>query len=129
LKSDRKNILLGHGLESRIILFPKSKFTSWESDYIESFISQGLIGLILTIFIYIQFFRGLFQVYFKVKNTNYSKYAFALIASGISIWIISFFSSQLIGKTSSAHFVILYALSILLTNNTQKETNPKFNQS
>lgn len=123
LKFEWKNILLGHGLESRIILFPKSKFTSWESDYLESFISQGLIGLILTIFIYFQFFRGLFQVFFKVKNIDYSKFALGLIASGISIWIISFFSSQLIGKTSSAHFVILYSLCILLNKKVRKETN------
>jgi len=124
LKYEWKNILLGHGLESRIILFPKSDYTSWESDYIESFISQGLIGLILTIFIYFQFFRGLLHAFSKVKNTDYSRFALGLISSGISIWVISFFSSQLIGKTSSAHFVILYSLGILLTKKTQSETNP-----
>lgn len=120
-KTGWKNIFFGHGLESRIILFPKSLYTSWESDYIETFISQGLIGLLIVLLIYYKFFRQLFQLFSKVRNSVYSKFTLGLIASGISFWIISFFSSQLVGRNSSAYFVVLYSLIILIEKNTKEK--------
>lgn len=120
LKSNLGNLLFGHGLESRVVMFPKSQFTSWESDYLETFISQGLVGLLLTILIYFQFFRELIKLYSKVESTHYSKFILGILASGISFWVISFFSSQLVGRISSAYFVILYALIVFIRRITVK---------
>ena len=114
LNTEWKNIILGHGLESRIILFPKSLYTSWESDYIETFISQGLVGLLLVVLIYYQLFKRLFQLLSKVSQTGYYKFALGLLASGIAFWSISFFSSQLVGRNSSAYFVVIYSLIIFI---------------
>ena len=114
LNTGWENIILGHGLESRIILFPKSLYTSWESDYIETFISQGLVGLLLVVLIYYQLFKRLFQLLLKVRQTEYYKFALGLLVSGIAFFTISFFSSQLVGRNSSAYFVVIYALIIFI---------------
>lgn len=114
LNTGWKNIILGHGLESRIIFFPKSLYTSWESDYIETFISQGLVGLLLVVLIYYQLFKRLFQLLLKVSQTEYYKFALGLLVSGIAFFTISFFSSQLVGRNSSAYFVVIYALIIFI---------------
>ena len=121
-ESGWKYIFLGHGLESRIILFPKSLYTSWESDYIETFISQGLVGFLLTILIYYQLFKRLFRLFSKVKHTAYSRFVFGLIGSGIGFWVISFFSSQLVGRNSSAYFVVIYSLIIIVDRAVQNKS-------
>ena len=115
-----ENILLGHGLNSRIILFPKSQYTSWESEYIESFMTQGLIGLLLVLLIYYQFFKRLLNLLFKTITFDYRIFLLGITVSGISFWIISFFSSQLVGQNSSAYFVVLYSLTIIINRAFQK---------
>lgn len=124
LKGNLGNILFGHGLESRVVMFPKSQFTSWESDYLETFISQGLIGLVLIILIYLQFLKEVVKLYFKAESTRYSKFVLGILASGISFWVISFFSSQLVGRISSAYFVILYSLIVLIRKTFQRNETP-----
>ncbi len=114
LNTGWENIILGHGLESRIILYPKSLYTSWESDYVETFVSQGLVGLLLIILIYYQFFKRLTKLLSKVSQTEYYKLALGLLVSGIAFWTISFFSSQLVGRNSSAYFVVIYSLIIFI---------------
>ena len=114
LKFGWQNILFGHGLNSRVILFPSSHYTSWESEYIESFMTQGLIGLLLVILIYYQFFKNLINLLLRSSNSIYRIFSLGILVSGISFGIISFFSSQLLGQNSSAYFVVLYSLIILI---------------
>jgi hypothetical protein len=122
------NILFGHGLNSRIILFPNSLYTSWESDYIESFMTQGFIGLIIVILIYYQFFKNLFKLLFRTGDLEYKVFALCLSISGIAFWIISFFSSQLVGQNSSAYFVVLYSLILVIDRVSKKdEVNSQIN--
>jgi len=119
-QSNWENILIGHGLNSRIILFPGSQFTSWESEYVESLMTQGLIGLLLVILIYIQFFKNLLTLLMRLKNSQNRIFSFGLAISGISFGIISFFSSQLLGQNSSAYFVVLYSLILLIDKVSKK---------
>ena len=114
LKFGWQNILFGHGLNSRVILFPSSHYTSWESEYIESLMTQGLIGLLLVILIYYQFFKNLINLLLRSSNSIYRIFSLGILVSGISFGIISFFSSQLLGQNSSAYFVVLYSLIILI---------------
>jgi len=123
LKSGWENIFFGHGLNSRVILFPSSRYTSWESEYIESFMTQGLIGLLLVILIYYQFFKNLFNLLLRSSNSIYRIFSLGIAISGISFWIISFFSSQLLGQNSSAYFVVLNSLIILTKRNIKEEPN------
>jgi O-antigen ligase len=123
LKSGWKNIFFGHGLNSRVILFPSSRYTSWESEYIESFMTQGLIGLLLVIMIYYQFFKNLFNLQRKSSNSIYRIFSLGISVSGISFWIISFFSSELLGQNSSAYFVVLYSLIILIGRKIKDESS------
>ena len=118
-----QNILFGHGLNSRVILFPSSHYTSWESEYIESFMTQGLIGLLLVILIYYQFFKNLFNLQNKSSNSIYRIFSLGISISGISFGIISFFSSQLLGQNSSAYFVVLYSLIIIIERNIKEKPN------
>lgn len=123
LKSSWQNLVFGHGLESRIILFPKSLYTSWESDYLETLISQGLLGLLIIVLIYYQFFNEFIKSLKKVQK-EYLKFFTGLFASGITFWVISFFTSQLVGKVSSAHFVVIYSAMILVNKiQEQKQIN------
>lgn len=114
LKKNWMNIFIGHGLNSRMILFPDSIYTSWESEYLESFMTQGLVGLILVFLIYFQFFNTLRTLIIKLGKSHHRIFAIGIAVSGISFWIISFFSSQLVGQNSSAYFVVLYLLFILV---------------
>lgn len=120
-KNGWKNIFFGHGLNSRIILFPNSHYTSWESEYIESFMTQGLIGLILVILIYYQFFKKLLEFLNRNINFEYRVFSLGIAISGIAFWIISFFSSQLVGQNSSAYFVMLFSLMLAIDKVSQKE--------
>jgi hypothetical protein len=123
LKSGWENIFFGHGLNSRVILFPSSRYTSWESEYIESFMTQGLIGLLFVILVYYQFFKNLFNLQRKSSNSIYRIFSLGISVSGISFWIISFFSSQLLGQNSSAYFVVLYSLIILIERKIKEKPN------
>jgi len=108
-------------LNSRVILFPNSLYTSWESEYIESFMTQGLIGLLLVILIYYQFFKNLSNLLSKSSNSDYRIFSLGITISGISFWIISFFSSQLVGQNSSAYFVVLYSLMLVIDKVSKKD--------
>jgi len=121
LKIGWENIFFGHGLNSRVILFPNSLYTSWESEYIESFMTQGLIGLLLVILIYYQFFKNLSNLLSKSSNSDYRIFSLGITISGISFWIISFFSSQLVGQNSSAYFVVLYSLMLVIDKVSKKD--------
>ena len=123
LKSGWENIFFGHGLNSRVILFPSSHYTSWESEYIESFMTQGLIGLLLVILIYYLFFKNLFSLLLRLKDSNFRIFSLGIAISGISFWIISFFSSQLLGQNSSAYIVVLYSLIIFTERNMAGKPN------
>ncbi|HMU43359.1 MAG TPA: O-antigen ligase family protein [Ignavibacteriaceae bacterium] len=102
-------LLLGRGLNSRMIIYPESSFTSWESDYIESFMNQGLIGVILLIAIYYIFFQSLVKTLKPISSQVDFGLVIGILMAGVGFWIISFFSSQMIGQNSSAYFAIMIA--------------------
>gem|GEM_PF-6529677 len=102
-------LLFGNGLNSRMSLYPESSYTSWESDYVETFMNHGAIGLILLCTIYFVFFLSLLET----LKSNLPRLEQGLVAgilmAGVGFFVVSFFSSQMIGQNSSAYFAIMIA--------------------
>ncbi len=97
-------LLAGHGIRSRSRLV-KSKFKSWESDYLQSFMDLGTTGLVLILLIYFSFFRQLFLVS-RMEAPFYR----SLVVAGISFWLMSFLTLQLTSITGAAIFCVVIGL-------------------
>jgi hypothetical protein len=65
----------------------------------------------------------LFNLILRSSDSMYRIFSLGIAISGISFWIISFFSSQLLGQNSSAYFVVLNSLIILTKRNIKEEPN------
>jgi hypothetical protein len=105
-----KRLLVGHGLNSRKIYYPDTIFRSWESDYLESILSQGLFGLLIVIFIYILFIRQIIQVLIRKKTYRENMIHFGFAISGAGYVVMSFLTHVLLGFSSSLVFFILYGI-------------------
>lgn len=103
-----QRILVGHGLNSRKIYYPDTIFRSWESDYLESFLSQGFLGLLLVIFIYILFIRRIFQVLIREKTYRENTIFIGFAASAMGYAVMSFLTHILLGFSSTLIYFILY---------------------
>jgi hypothetical protein len=107
LKSDIENrdylpLLFGHGpyCYQRLVGGP---YSSWESDYLHSLMVQGIIGLILVLYIYYNLLRRIIQ---GLRSNNY--FLNSLAAAGIITFIMSFFTLRLTGWHSAGVFIIIY---------------------
>ncbi|OPX34434.1 hypothetical protein B1H10_03680, partial [candidate division KSB1 bacterium 4484_188] len=104
-------MLFGHGLRSRKILF-RSQFRSWESDYLEVFINQGTVGLLLLLGIYYFFLR---RVYFILQSREAHPQLWfikGVAISALAFWLMSFLTLQIQSISSGAIFVFLYSWMI-----------------
>ncbi len=100
--SDWIALLFGHGLHSRQRLVD-SPFHSWESDYLQVFMNQGMTGLLLVILIYVYFFK---EISCGFKSQSFLLQGLA--ASGITFFTMSFFTSGITNFHSGAIFAVIY---------------------
>ncbi len=100
-KGNWLNLLLGHGLNSRNRMV-QSPYTSWESDYFQALMNQGLWGLLLIIVIYFLFLKHAWHALLS-KNPLLQ----AAGAAAVAFWLMSFFTLKLTGFTDAALFAVL----------------------
>ncbi|GAB4377650.1 MAG: hypothetical protein Kow0042_25680 [Calditrichia bacterium] len=112
-------ILLGHGLRSRVIL-SDSPFRSWESDYLEVFMNQGLLGLGLVLAIYFLFLKRIVLL-LKPEILNSQSLVPGVVISAGAFWVMSFFTLQLQGISSAAIFVVLFTMADALPEQKKQE--------
>ncbi|RMD90527.1 MAG: hypothetical protein D6813_09035, partial [Calditrichaeota bacterium] len=96
-------LLVGHGLKSRQRLVG-NKYTSWESDYLQAMMDQGIVGLLLVLLFY-------FYMLQKAIRTVIWQTDRFLQAAGVVIfqlWIMSFFTLKVISFIDAAIWVVLY---------------------
>ncbi len=98
------NLLLGHGLNSRNRLV-QSPYTSWESDYVQALMNQGVVGLTLVIIIYLLFLKRAWQA---LRSPSVRRQASG--AAAVAFWLMSFFTLKLTGFTDAAIFAVLTVL-------------------
>ncbi len=98
-----KALLMGRGLSSRKRLVD-SPYGSWESDYLQALMNQGVFGLLLVVLIYAVFFRKVISGLLSGQYLTAS-----LAAAGLAFIVMSFLTLQLCGFNSAAIFVFLYA--------------------
>ncbi len=103
-KGEWGHLLFGFGLGSRKILL-ESGYHSWESDYLEAFINQGIIGVALLLAIYVMFLVKIARI--SLSANNFLWFGFA--QSGLAFWLMSFLTIQLQGIYSATSFAIIYA--------------------
>ncbi|RQV98611.1 MAG: hypothetical protein EH225_12955 [Calditrichaeota bacterium] len=96
-------VIFGYGLASRKILV-NSIFRSWESDYLEALMNQGIIGLLILLTIYWKFLLLVKRYFFRPEHPV----AFGYAVSGLGFWLMSFLTVQLLGIYNPAFFAILY---------------------
>lgn len=101
------DIFLGHGLGSRKLLFD-SHLNSWESDYLEVFMNQGLAGLLILLAMFGLFAKALIHSIRSRQSGTVLVKGFAL--GGFAFIGMSFFTMQLLAYNSCIHFGIIYAI-------------------
>jgi hypothetical protein len=105
LKSDINNqnidrLLFGHGLSSYRRLVT-SIFSSWESDYLEILMNQGLIGLFILLLLYFYFLKAIWK---GLQSENIRLNSLAI--TGIVFVVMSFFTLKLCSWHSGGIFLI-----------------------
>lgn len=95
-------LLIGHGLSSRKRLVD-SPYRSWESDYLQALMNQGVVGLVLVCIIYGVFFKQTLKALLSKQYLSG-----ALAAASLAFLVMSFLTLQLSGFNSAAIFVFLY---------------------
>lgn len=99
-------LLLGHGLRSRLLLV-ESQYKSWESDFLEALMNQGMIGLLLTLAIYFWVLLILIRCWRRGDASGeLSGLTVALIAYGV----MSLLTLQLQSLNAAAVFTFLVSL-------------------
>ncbi|GAB4334937.1 MAG: hypothetical protein Kow0037_14010 [Calditrichia bacterium] len=99
-------LLLGHGLRSRLLLV-ESQYKSWESDFLEALMNQGMIGLLLTFAIYFWVLLILIRCWQRGDSSGeLSGLSVALIAYGV----MSLLTLQLQSLNGAAVFTFLVGL-------------------
>jgi hypothetical protein len=114
-EGDFLTLIFGHGLQSRQILVD-SPFTSWESDYLQAFMNQGIIGLLIIILMYFLLIKVVIN---RINDLDFQNSALAV--SGIGIFVMSFLTQRMISLSSGGLFVILYLLLTTEKNNYSRE--------
>lgn len=113
-------LILGHGLKSRKIMF-QSPFKSWESDYLEVYMNQGMVGLALLLGIYLFFLRRVFFILRSKSNLSHSWVLRSVAISALAFWLMSFLTLQIQSISGGAIFVLLYAWMVSHSSNEQTE--------
>lgn len=104
-----QQILFGHGLKSRQMLY-KNYTGSWESDYLEVFMNQGLVGLVLVCWLYLLLFLRINRYWQNCPPKTDFPLFLTMTVAVVAYWIMSFFTLEISGFNASAHFVIFYSL-------------------
>lgn len=104
-KNQWDNILLGHGLRSRILLV-ESQFKSWESDFLEAMMNQGLIGLLLTLAIYLVVAQQLIK---RWRRQSVTGELAGLTAALLAFMLMAMLTLQLQSLNAAAVFAFLAA--------------------
>jgi O-antigen ligase len=102
-KGQFKKVILGYGQHSRYRLV-NNEFTSWESDYLQILMNQGIVGLAIILLLYLYFLK---QILRGLLSNNHLLQGLA--ASGLTIFLMSFFTLKLTGWHSGAMFMIILA--------------------
>ena len=96
-------LIFGHGLSSRKRMV-EGYISSWESDFLQIFMNQGLIGLLLAMGIYAGFIRAIWH---GLRSPDLL--LTGLAAAGIGYSVMSFFTLQITAFNSAGIFALLYA--------------------
>lgn len=96
-----KKIILGYGQHSRYRLV-NDEFTSWESDYLQITMNQGIVGLVIILLLYLYFLKRIWR---GLRSDN--NLLNGLAVSGLTIFLMSFFTLKLTGWHSGAMFIII----------------------
>lgn len=96
-------LLFGHGLSSRKRMV-EGYISSWESDFLQVFMNQGLIGLLLAMGIYAGFAR---VIWHGLRSPDLL--LTGLAAAGVGYSVMSFFTLQITAFNSAGTFALLYA--------------------
>lgn len=107
------SLVFGHGLSSYRRLV-QSPWASWESDYLEILMNQGIVGLILILLLYFYFLRVVWQ---GLQSDSVLTNGVAI--SGIIFWIMSFFTLKLVSWHSGG----VYLLTLLLLEHFSSRTD------
>lgn len=102
-QGDYARLLFGHGLSSRKRMV-EGYISSWESDFLQIFMNQGLVGLLLAIGIYAGFARVIWR---GLQSPDLL--LTGLAAAGIAYSVMSFFTLQITAFNSAGTFALLYA--------------------
>jgi len=102
-KGQFKKFILGYGQHSRYRLV-NNEFTSWESDYLQILMNQGIVGLAIILLLYLYFLKRILRG--LLSNNHLLQ---GLAASGLTIFLMSFFTLKLTGWHSGAMFMIILA--------------------
>ena len=95
--------IIGYGLYCRHRLV-ESMYSSWESDYLQAFMDQGIIGLMIIILIILIFSRLI------VRGLLHENYLLnGLATSGVVMVIMSFMTLKFTSWHSGSIFLLLYA--------------------
>ncbi len=97
-------LLFGHGLSSYRRLV-ESPWASWESDYLEIMMNQGLAGLIIILSLYFYFLKAVWK-----GLQSHSLLTNGVAISGIIFWVMSFFTLKLVSWHSGGIFLITLLL-------------------
>ncbi len=101
------NLLFGHGLRSRSELV-SSQYKSWESDYVQILLNQGIIGLLILSGIYLVFLKHLVEFVPRlIRGDPSAGLIGGYFAAGLAFWIMSFFTLQISNIYGCAYFVVL----------------------
>lgn len=96
-------LVFGHGLSSRKRMV-EGYISSWESDFLQIFMNQGLVGLLLAMGIYAGFARVIWR---GLRSEDLL--LTGLAAAGIGYSVMSFFTLQITAFNSAGTFALLYA--------------------
>ena len=100
IEKEYTGIIFGYGQHSRYRLV-NNEFTSWESDYLQIMMNQGILGLFILLLIYFHFLKIIWRNFLTRSDILNG-----ISAAGLTIFLMSFFTLKLTGWHSGAMFVI-----------------------
>jgi O-antigen ligase len=103
--TDKKysRLIFGYGQHSRFRLV-NNEFTSWESDYLQILMNQGILGLLILLLMYLYFIKVIW-----LNLLDRSILLNGISIAGFTIFFMSFFTLKLTGWHSGAMFIITMA--------------------
>lgn len=96
-------IVFGYGQHSRYRLV-NNEFTSWESDYLQILMNQGILGILILLLMYFYFLKIVWKSLLARSDLLHG-----ISAAGLTLFLMSFFTLKLTGWHSGAMFIITLA--------------------